>query len=76
MARKEKPIVLHEDWVNNLSLSALENIQVSINDGDLEASLYVVENKNKIEQFVKSLGKISRNNELSTETQFWESKNV
>jgi hypothetical protein len=76
MARKEKPIVLHKDWTNNLSIGALENIQVSINDGCVSTSIYVVENKNKIDQFIKSLGRISRNNELSTETQFWESKKL
>ena len=70
MSRKIKPLAMHKDWINNLSLSALENIQVSINDGSLEASLYVLENKSKIEQFVKGLGKISRNEDLARETNF------
>jgi hypothetical protein len=70
MARKRKPLVLHKDWLDNLSLSALDNMQASINDGCMETSIYVIENRNKIDLFIKNLGEISVNESLSNETQF------
>lgn len=62
---------MHKDWSNNLSLGALENIQCAINDGSVEASIYVMENKEKIDSFIERLGEISRNEVLSMETQFF-----
>ena len=76
MARRRKPVVLHKDWSNNLSIEALVNIQTSISDGCVDTSIYVLENKNKIDSFLKGLGEISVNEKLSTEIQFWDSKKV
>ncbi|MAN64539.1 MAG: hypothetical protein CMI60_21625 [Parvibaculum sp.] len=71
---KIKPFVLHEDWLNNLSLDALETLQSAINDGSLEASIYVIENRKQIEDFQKKIGQFSRNIPLSTETSFFSLK--
>ena len=68
---KIKPFVLHNDWLNNLSLDALETLQSAINDGSLEASIYVIENRKQIEDFQKKIGRFSRNVPLSTETSFF-----
>ena len=68
---KSKPFVLHKDWLNNLSIDALENIQCAINDGSLDASMYVIENRKQIEEFQKKIGQFSRNIPLSTETSFF-----
>jgi len=68
---KRKPFVLHKDWLNNLSIDALENIQCAINDGSLEATIYVIENRQQIEEFQAKIGQSVRNLTLSTETSFF-----
>jgi len=69
--KKKKPFVLHEDWLNNLSLDALETIQCALNDGSLEASFFVVENREKLEAFQEKIGQFSRNVALASETSFF-----
>ena len=71
---KIKPFVLHDDWLNNLSLDALKTLQSAVNDGSLEASIYVIENRKQIEEFQKKIGRFSRNVPLSTETSFFSLK--